>query len=78
MKKRTTGVAFIFFAVLLFISRYITTAIWCSGTSSKTGGYHSIVFNDLVESIGKPLLTCSIVSLIVGIVYLIWAEKVKE
>ena len=76
MKKRTTGVAFIFIAALLFISRYITTAIWCAGAS--TNGWDYSLFGSLLNCIGTPLLTCSIISLIVGIVYLIGAEKAKE
>jgi len=76
MTKRTTGVAFIFIAALLFISRYITTAIWCAGVSTK--GWDYTLFDNLLDYIGMPLLICSIVSLIVGIVYLIGAEKAKE
>jgi len=76
MKKRTTGVAFIFIAALLFISRYITTAIWCAGASTKGWDYN--LFTNMLDCIGTPLLTCSIVSLIVGVGYLIIAEKSKE
>ena len=76
MKKRTTGVAFVFIAALLFISRYISTAIWCAGAS--TNGWDYSLFDSLLNCIGTPLLTCSIISLIVGIVYLIGAEKAKE
>ncbi|SEW30968.1 hypothetical protein [[Clostridium] fimetarium] len=77
MKKRTTGVAFVFIAALLFISRYIiATAICCVGASTRNWDYY--LFNELLGSIGIPLLICSIVSLIVGIGYLRGAEKEKE
>jgi len=77
MKKRTTGVAFIFIAALLFISRYITAAIWCAGAASKTG-FASQMFNNALDGAGTDLLTCSIISLGIGIGYLIIAEKSKE
>ena len=76
MKKRTTGVAFIFIAALLFISRYITTAIWCAGASTQGWDYY--LFNEMLACIGTPLLICSIISVLVGIRYLIAAEKAKE
>jgi hypothetical protein len=77
MEKRLTGVMFCLIAAILFISRYITAAIFMSGVSS----WSSDLFNRALEYVGTPLLVLSIISLVIGVAYLFMAEisdKVKK
>jgi hypothetical protein len=70
MNKRGTGAVFCLIAAILFASRYITAAIFMSGVSSWSSG----LFGAGLQYVGTPLNTFSIISLIVGIGYLLWAE----
>lgn len=74
MNKRGAGVSFCAIAALLYIARYITAAIFGSGTLS----WNADLFNAMLEYIGPGLLIMSIISLIVGVVYLILAANAKE
>lgn len=74
MNKRGTGVAFIAIAALLFISRYIAAAIFGSGVAS----WNEDLFAAMLGYVGTPLLILSIISLIFGIGYLVWAEISKK
>lgn len=74
MNKRGTGVAFIAIAAFLFISRYIAAAIFGNGVAS----WNEDLFSAMLEYVGSPLLTLSILSLILGVIYLGWAEISKE
>lgn len=71
MEKRLTGVVFCFIAAILFVSRYISAAIYMSGTST----WSSDLFNAGLEYVGMPLLIISIISFVVGVGYLFMAEK---
>ncbi len=74
MNRRGTGIVFILIAALLFISRYIAAAIFGSGAAS----WNEDLFAAMLEYVGTPLLILSIISLILGIVYLGWAEISKK
>lgn len=70
MNRRVTGAIFCLIAGLLFSARYITAAIFMSNISS----WDRELFKAGLEYQGEALLVLSIISLIVGITYLIWSE----
>lgn len=70
MGKRIVGAVFCLIAAILFASRYIAAAIFMSGLSSWSGE----LFQTGLEYVGLPLMMLSIISLICGIAYLVWAE----
>lgn len=70
MSKRGTGVAFIAIAAFLFSVKYISAAIFGSGISA----WNEDLFNELLSYIGSPLIIASLISLIIGIVYIAWGE----
>ncbi|MDC7286596.1 hypothetical protein NXH76_02160 [Blautia schinkii] len=70
MNRRVTGAIFCLTAGILFSARYITAAIFMSNISS----WDSELFKAGLEYQGYALLVLSIISLIVGITYLIWSE----
>ncbi len=70
MNKRGTGAIFCLIAAILYAARYLAAAIFMSGMSS----WNSNLFENGLEYVGSSLLTLSVVSLIIGIAYLIWAE----
>ena len=75
MNRRGTGVIFCLISALLFIAKYISAAIFGSGVASWDGD----LFYAMLSYIGKRLSICSIIALLVGVAYLIWAEvEVKE
>jgi multisubunit Na+/H+ antiporter MnhB subunit len=71
MNRRGTGVSFCFIAAFLFSVRYISSAIFGSGISS----WDSELFNHMLTYVGNTLVVLSVISLGVGIIYLIKAEK---
>lgn len=73
MNKRGAGVSFCFIAAFLFSVRYISAAIFGSGISS----WSSELFNNMLTYIGNTLVVLSVISLGVGIIYLVKAEKEK-
>ena len=74
MTKRSVGVIFCLISALLFSTRYISAAIFMSNISS----WDSELFAAGLEYVGSPLLTFSIISLIVGVFYLIWGEMSEK
>ena len=70
MNKRATGVLFICVAAFLYATRYISAAIYMSGTVS----WNAELFSQGLEYVGSPLLILSIISLLVGCIYLFFAE----
>ncbi len=70
MNKRGVGVIFCLMAIILFSTRYITTAIFLSGVTS----WDAETFVMGLSYVGSELLYLSIISLIIGIVYLILGE----
>lgn len=74
MNRRGAGLTFILIAALLFCTRYISAAIFGSNVSI----WNAELFAAMLEYTGSELLVISIISLLVGIVYLFWAEKEKS
>ena len=70
MNRRGTGAIFCLMGSLLFAARYITAAIFMSNTSS----WDSMLFAAGLEYQGDGLLIFSVISVIIGAVYLVWAE----
>lgn len=70
MSRRTAGVMFCLIAAILCAARYIAAAIFMSGVSS----WDRKLFAVGLEYVGTPLQTLSIISLIIGIAYLVLAE----
>lgn len=70
MHKRTVGMTFICIAAFLYGVRYITAAIFGSNVSS----WDSSLFKAMLNYIGNGPLIFSVLSLILGILYLIIAE----
>ena len=70
MNKRGTGVVFCLIAALLFAAKHITTALYVTGMSSA----NSILSLAALDYKGTSLLVFSIISLLVGVAYLVWAE----
>lgn len=70
MNKRAAGVVFVCVAAFLYASRYITAAIYMSGTVS----WDAELFSSGLEYVGNPLLILSVISLIIGCIYLFFAE----
>ena len=71
MDRRSVGVAFCFISAFLFATRYISAAIFGSNVISWDEG----IFSAMLTSIGSSLTTLSIISLIIGIIYLVMAER---
>ena len=74
MTKRGTGAIFCLISAILFSVRYIAAAIFLSGSTS----WSAELFSSGLEYIGTPLLWGSIISLVIGIAYLLWAELSKS
>lgn len=70
MNKRGTGAVFCLIAALLYAARYLTAAIFMGNVSSWSQDLFRLGF----EYQGSGLLVASIISLIVGLGYLIWGE----
>lgn len=70
MGKRGAGAIFCLIAAILFSARYVAAAIFMSGVLS----WDKALFNAGLEYVGTPLKTLSVLSLIIGIGYLVWAE----
>lgn len=74
MNKRGAGVSFCFMATILFSIRYIISAvIFITGEFS----FKSELFNENLGCIDNTLIILSVISLGVGIFYLIMAEGEK-
>ena len=70
MTKRGTGVSFIAISAFLISIKYISAAIFGSGVSS----WDEELFNALLSHVGNTLSNFSLLSLFVGIVYILWGE----
>lgn len=67
MNKRGTGTVFCLIAALLYSVRYLCAAIYGSGESTTwIGG---------LDYVGYSIIAFSLISLVIGIVYLISAER---
>jgi hypothetical protein len=70
MTRRSTGNTLIAISALLYSTHRLTAAIY----GSSTTGWDSDFYQALLEYVGQELLVWSLVALIAGILYLIWAE----
>ncbi len=68
MEKITAGFLFVASAIL-FSSRYIITAILCTGENATWENFKMIM-----KDVGTPLLVASIIALLLGVIYLIRGE----
>jgi hypothetical protein len=70
MRRRTTGVSFVAISAFLFATRFLTAAIWGSGVQS----WNADLFSSMLEYVDQGLSVWSLVALVIGLVYLVWAE----
>jgi hypothetical protein len=70
MTRRGTGLGFIGISALLFATRHIAAAIFGSGTTS----WNSELYLAMLGYVDQGLSTASIVALVLGGAYLLWAE----
>lgn len=70
MSKRGVGAIFCIIASILYITRYIATAIYLSNSQS----WSKELFYDGMSYIGNSIQYMSIISVVIGIGYLVWAE----
>jgi len=74
VNRRAAGVGFCFIAAFLFATRYMAAAIFSTGVAS----WNSNLFREMLKYMGNSLVVLSLISLIVGIVYLVLAETSKQ
>jgi len=84
MNRRGAGVVFVAIAAFLFAMRYLTAAMLMPENMGLNGEYYRMV----LEETGGSLLTLSILSLMVGIIFLVlvdfnklllkYSDQVKE
>ena len=72
MSRRITGAMFCAIAALLFGVRYVVAAQLFSGM--HPGEIDPATLDQYLAYEGTTLLTVSVVALVVGIAYLVWAE----
>ncbi|WP_179283004.1 MULTISPECIES: hypothetical protein [Paenibacillus] len=70
MSRRTTGTLLLVIAAFLFGVRYLSAAIFGSGIAS----WNSDLFQEMLNYVGTAPRNWSMVALILGVFYLIWAE----
>lgn len=70
MSRRTTGTFLLLIASILYAARYLTAAIF----GSSTLGWSAEFYNSMLRYVGRGSVIWSLVALIVGLVYLVWAE----
>ncbi|GIP27143.1 hypothetical protein J23TS9_22730 [Paenibacillus sp. J23TS9] len=74
MNRRGAGVAFVAIAAFLFGIRYLTAVMLLPANSGWSWDY----YHEILAKSGGPLLTLSILSLVVGIIYLVLADFKKS
>lgn len=70
MNRRSAGLGFIFIAAILYATKYIAAAIFGSGVMS----WNADLFQAMLSCVGNALNNWSLLALIMGILYLVWAE----
>jgi hypothetical protein len=70
MNRRSVGFGFIALSTLLYISRFITAAIYGSSQSS----WNAELFRALLGYVDQGLSAAAIVGLTVGVIYIGWSE----
>ena len=69
--RQAVGLGFCAIAAFLFAARYICAAIWGSSVTS----WSAELFRAIYGYVGSGLTIAAGVSLVVGIVYLVWGER---
>lgn len=70
MTRRTAGVHLIGIGAFLYATRYISAAIWGSGYAS----WSAQLYSGLLGYVDQGLTTWSIISIVGGMVFLVWGE----
>ena len=70
MTKRGTGVAFMAISSFLISAKYIAAAIFGSGVAS----WNESLYEAMLNYVGDTLSNFSILTFILGVIYLLWAE----
>lgn len=73
MSKRAAGIGLIAISAFLYGIRYLSAGVFGSNLQSWSPG----LFNAMLNSVGNGPTTASIIALIGGVIYLVWAE-IKE
>lgn len=74
MSRRKVGVSFLAISAFLYATRFMAAAVWGSGFST----WNTKNFSALLRYVDQGLTTWSVVALVAGLVYLVWAEIGKE
>ena len=77
MTRRATGMMFIGISTFIFSVRYVAAAIYGAGISIENQ-YSEESFQKSLSYIGSTPLFLSIVALVVGIIFIVWAEVEKR
>lgn len=70
MNKRGTGALFCLIGAMLISARYITAAVYLSGSVS----WDAELFHSALVYEGNTLFVLSVISFVIGVVYLIVSE----
>ncbi|MDR6726985.1 hypothetical protein J2W91_005510 [Paenibacillus amylolyticus] len=70
MSRRTTGTLLLLIAAFLYGIRYLSAAIFASNVSS----WDYDLFHSMLDYVGTAPRNLSIIALVGGIFYLLWAE----
>jgi H+/Cl- antiporter ClcA len=70
VSRRTTGALLLVIAAFLYGVRYLSAAIFGSGITS----WNSDLFQEMLNYVGTAPRNWSLVALILGLFYLMWAE----
>jgi len=70
MNRRGTGIFFILIASFLYCTKFLTAAIFGSGVMSWSYDLYHV----MLDYVGNSLNVWSLLSLLVGLFYLVWAE----
>ena len=70
MSRRTTGTLLILVSAVLYSTRYLAAAIF--GSSLTT--WSTELFNAMLRHVGPGLDVWSLIALVAGLSYLVWAE----
>lgn len=70
MSRRLTSVVFIMIAAVLIAVKYLSAAIF----GSRVTNWDEQLFDNMLIYVGNTLSNFSLLSLLMGIVYIIWGE----
>jgi len=70
MNRRATGTIFCLISAMLYGAKYITAAIYSTGIR----GWSRELFSSMLQYTGSSLVVLAIISLVVGVIYLVLGE----